>query len=125
MRILPFERPSSEIPRWNELLPGDYTQTIQTGGVLKEATLGLAHPFWLISSTHLSEEAAYLVVKTMWENSEKLQKVHALLGQFSPKTMLGKISVLPYHPGAVRLYKEKGAWNEELEKMQKALPKAR
>jgi hypothetical protein len=30
-------------------------------------------------------------------------------------------ALIPYHPGAVKLYKEKGLWTKEMEALQKRL----
>ena len=58
----------------------------------------------------VSEEVAYIVTKTIVENAAKLRKIHAGLSGFDPKGVAhaGLVGNCPFHPGAVKYYKEKG-----------------
>lgn len=60
-------------------------------------------------ATHadLPEEVAYAVTKALYENVDKLAKVHVKGKEISLKTALESVSV-PLHPGAKRYYQEKG-----------------
>ncbi len=62
-----------------------------------------------IWATHdeLDEELAYQVVKTLYENTETLGKVHPKGKEISLETALESISI-PLHPGARRYFEEKG-----------------
>lgn len=112
---------AKDIPGFYDLLPGDETLVAKPRGVLKaKDVIALRHPFWAYTSTRLSEEAAYNIVKTVYEKYKELQASHPLMRRFTPKRMLKKPPI-PYHKGAIRLYKEKGVWTEELDKAQKSL----
>ena len=58
----------------------------------------------------VSDEVAYIFTKTIIENAAKLRKVHAGLSGFDPKGVAnaGLVGNCPFHPGAVKYYKEKG-----------------
>ena len=58
----------------------------------------------------VSDEVAYIVTKTIVENAAKLRKIHAGLSGFDPKGVAhaGLVGNCPFHPGAVKYYKEKG-----------------
>lgn len=121
LRILSLEKHAKDIPGFYDLLPGDETVVATPRGILKEeGVIGLWHPFWAYTSTHLSDEVAYEIVKAIYTNYKELHSSHAMMKGFTPQRMLKKPPI-PYHEGAVRFYKEKGVWTEELEKIQNSL----
>lgn len=62
----------------------------------------------LLAGNHVSEETVYKYVKALAENEEKVKKIGGSLNVFSTKSMVQKPTELPWHPGALRYYKEKG-----------------
>jgi len=64
----------------------------------------------LFASTAMSEDHAYLVVKTICEKTDRLRSAHKALAKFDCANGAWKDEVngLPLHPGAVRYYKERG-----------------
>ncbi len=66
-------------------------------------------PTVLITNAGLAEPLAYTITKTIVENKDALVRGHAGLAEFDPKTAWQPDEVgLPLHPGAERLYREKG-----------------
>jgi len=66
-------------------------------------------PTVLITNTSLAEPLAYTITKTIVENKDALVRGHAGLAEFDPKTAWQPDEVgLPLHPGAERVYREKG-----------------
>jgi hypothetical protein len=66
-------------------------------------------PTVLITNKDLPEPIAYTVTKTIVDNKDALVRGHAGLVEFDPKTAWQPDKVgLPLHPGAERLYREKG-----------------
>ena len=74
-----------------------------------------------LASKQLSEEGAYQVVKAIWDHHEDLIPVHVVFRQLTHATMIHKKPVVPYHDGAIRFFKEKNLWTDELEKKQKEM----
>ncbi|MGE3643295.1 MAG: TAXI family TRAP transporter solute-binding subunit [Beijerinckiaceae bacterium] len=74
----------------------------------------------IAAGARTSEEAVYLFVKTTFEHFNEWSSVHPLAKQWSIK---GAASVMnaPYHPGAIRYYREKGVWSVEQDAKQKEL----
>lgn len=73
-------------------------QDIQTFGV--GATL--------VSSSKVSADTVYKVVKAVFDNIERFRKLHPAFANLDPKKMISANLSAPLHDGAVRYYKEKG-----------------
>ena len=67
------------------------------------------------------DEAAYAILEALWNNMEKYQKVHILLRDMTKQKLATTEATVPFHPGAVKFYKEKGLWTNELENLQRSL----
>jgi TRAP transporter TAXI family solute receptor len=66
-------------------------------------------PTVLITNKDLPDAVAYTITKTIVDNKEALVRGHAGLAEFDPKTAWQPDEVgLPLHPGAEKLYREKG-----------------
>ncbi len=61
----------------------------------------------LLTSSDMSDETAYLIVKTVFSNLEEFKKLHPALENITAEEMLLGNSA-PFHPGAVRYFKEAG-----------------
>ena len=61
----------------------------------------------LVTSSKLSDEAAYAIVKAVFDNLEDFKKLHPALENLDAKQMLTG-NTAPFHPGAIKYFKEKG-----------------
>jgi TRAP transporter TAXI family solute receptor len=61
----------------------------------------------LIASSDLKEDAVYNLTKALFENQAELATVHAKGKELNLKTAVAGVSI-PFHPGALKYYKEKG-----------------
>lgn len=68
---------------------------------------------------NLSDELAYEITKTCWENRKELLPLDPLFEEFNIDTALD--SNMPFHAGAIRYFKEKGVWKAEHDQLQKNL----
>jgi hypothetical protein len=89
-------------------------------GILEEQYLW-AYDIYLIAGSRVSEEAVYQITKALWENYKEFEKVHYLLKDWNQNTFVTDDPAIPYHPGAVRFYKEKGLWTKQLDQAQQKL----
>jgi len=79
------------------------------------------YPFYLVASESLSQEAAYRIVKVLWEQNAELFPIHARLRAWVKENYVDEGATVPYHPGAVKFYKEVGAWPAKMDQVQAKL----
>ncbi len=60
----------------------------------------------LATTANLSDDAAYAITKAIYENLGDVHSVHAVGKFISPENL--KNTTIPYHPGAIKYFKEKG-----------------
>jgi len=66
----------------------------------------------LITSESADEDLIYRVTKTIYENREEVTKGHRAGRAINPKNVVRDTGT-PFHPGAIRFYREIGIWPEE------------
>ena len=91
------------------------------GNILKDDYTSVKHPNGVVASSHLSDDTVYTVTKALWEHYKELHPYHPWLKQWQPKQMFDSNPMLPYHPGAVKFFKEAGVWTPQVEQKQKEL----
>lgn len=88
---------------------------------VKEPVWMMAYDFFLVAAGKMSEDVAYQIVKCLWEHDQELGTIHVRLKDWTKDRFVTPKATVPYHPGAVRFYKEMGVWTEEMAKHQQAL----
>jgi uncharacterized protein len=63
----------------------------------------------LVTGDRISDEMAYNIVKIMIERKPELVAVHREAESFSIENQVQDNSPVPFHPGAIKYFKEKGA----------------
>lgn len=69
-------------------------------------TFGVSASF--VTSSKVSDEVVYLLVKSVFDNFDDFKKLHPAFAHLDPKDMIKNGLSAPLHPGAVKYYKEKG-----------------
>lgn len=94
------------------LAPLGYTPATMPANLFKGQAQPLStvgFPTVVITNKDLPEPVAYTVTRTIVENKDALVRGHAGLAAFDPQTAWHPEKVgIPLHPGAERLYREKG-----------------
>jgi TRAP transporter TAXI family solute receptor len=78
-------------------------------------------PDMLNTGAHLSDEDAYAIVSTIHARWDELRAGLPQLAAQSADDIAPPDSMLPYHPGAVRYFREAGLWTEAHETNQAEL----
>jgi len=99
-----------------------YKATFKAGTFPKQAkdaqVFGLTTA--LVTRANVSNDTVYKIVKAVVENTKEFAKYHAAGRQWTVKRSLSHPTV-PFHVGAIRYYKEVGAWTPELQAAQDRL----
>lgn len=69
----------------------------------------------LAADADMSDDDAYLLTKAMYDNWAELQETTGPLRAIPQSALATTGTSIPYHPGAVKFFKEVGLWTEELE----------
>lgn len=86
--------------------------------------LSLVMTTQLTTTAKLSDDLAYKVTKAVLGNHDEFVKYHASARPWTVENTLSDPKI-PFHPGAIRYFKEIGAWTAETEATQQRLLKAR
>ena len=82
---------------------------------VKEGAYMIGYPLTLAGSTHVSERTVYTLIRAWWENLGEIQPKHPLLKRWTKETQAITNFTVPYHPGAIKFYKEMGVWTAKHE----------
>lgn len=126
-RFLSFDPSPEAVKRMQQYYPG-YLVRVEPGpgkvGV-REPIYLMSYDFYLVASEKLSEDAAYAIVKALWEHDSELGAIHARLKDWTKDRFVTNRATIPYHPGAIKFYKEVGVWGPEMDSLQAQLMAAK
>ena len=74
--------------------------------------MGLGYRQGAIVSADLSEDLVYQMTKTLFENWDEVHEAAPYMKEHPGVEQAPQIGFLPYHPGAIRYYKEMGVWDK-------------
>ena len=100
--------------KYKELLKlnAGYNRAVIPGGVYKgidKDVPTISSSTMIITNDAMSDDTAYKIVKILATNIDKVKSINAgAFKGFSPKFM-ASATVIPYHPGAAKYYREVGA----------------
>jgi TRAP-type uncharacterized transport system substrate-binding protein len=122
IRFLPVCQDPAGIQIAQGIMPGGHVKIRSAGPAgVKQDTLLWHYGIAITSSTHMPDEVAYSLVKTWAENWKELEPVHPQLRGWRPEVFVQKLATIPYHPGAIKFFKEKGLWSSEMDRNQETL----
>ena len=110
IRVLSMDNTPEALAALRSIVPAGSIATLQPAK-LYPGVMGPTHvfkaSFVVNASTKTPDDVVYKVVKALHANKKKLIGSHGMFKQFDPAKMHVDLGV-PYHPGAVRYYKEQG-----------------
>ncbi|MFC1235715.1 TAXI family TRAP transporter solute-binding subunit [Vibrio sp. F74] len=77
-----------------------------TGNAADVETFGVGATF--VSSTSVSDDVVYAIVKAVFENFSTFKKLHPAFANLKKEEMIKDGLSAPLHPGAIKYYKEAG-----------------
>ena len=68
----------------------------------------------------LDEDLVYRMVKALIENYDELKTINPVMADWKPEVAVQELPI-PYHPGAIKYYREKGLWSTKMDELQQKL----
>lgn len=121
-RWLPMDPSPEAVKRMKEYVEVAYIKEVPGGvhiGVPESQNL-MHMDVIFVARDDISESAVYALVKALWEHNSELVKKPGLF-EWNKDKFITKEPRLPYHPGAIKFYKELGVWTSDMEGFQKAV----
>ena len=98
--------------RLKAIMPTAYFAVLKPGpafaGVLEPTNL-LFEDYVIMAGTQMSDDAAYKIAKVLYESQDKLASIAKTFARYD-RNKLASDRGVPFHPGAIKYYKEKGIW---------------
>lgn len=112
LRFISIDSSDTAWARLKKVIPMAYQRHVKPSkrfhGVTKPSTV-MAYDLAINSHAGANADMVYKVTKAIHGNKKIMAGVFRVLNGFSPKRMAKK-TVIPYHPGAIKFYKEQGMW---------------
>lgn len=121
-RWLPMDPSPKAVKRMREFVEVAYVKKVP-GGVhigVPESQYLMHMDVTFVAREDISEAAVYQLTKALWEHNSELVKKPGLF-EWTTDKFLTKEPRLPYHPGAIKFYKEIGRWTKEMEGFQRTV----
>ena len=124
IRFLGVDPAPEAVSRMKKVYPVVVTKVKAGPPGIREDMLLVRLPVYVITHKKISADVVYQVAKSLWEHNDALKKANKRTRSWDRKNFADPQAILPYHPGAIRLYKEKGVWTKQMEDAQTALSKS-
>ncbi|HEY8486846.1 MAG TPA: TAXI family TRAP transporter solute-binding subunit, partial [Limnochordales bacterium] len=85
----------------------------------------IAYDTYLVARADLADEVVYRVLQALWEKGSELVAVHPRFRDWRREEFLTARALVPYHPGAVRFFRERGLWTSQFDELQARLLRQR
>lgn len=113
VRFLPFDDSPAAMKAMLEKTPKTYFIDVEPekglDGVVTTTKLAV-YDYTLYASKATPDDIVYKVVKALYEHGDELKEVGGVFRKGFTVENMSKDQGITYHPGAVKLYKEKGTW---------------
>lgn len=109
--------------RLRAAVPGYYPRWFKAGSApaIVEDTCVISYDLYVNVGDKVPDPIVEATLKALWDNTDKLAAMHPLLKEWTRDRAATKEMTIPYHPVAIRFYKERGVWTPELDQIQRKL----
>lgn len=121
-RFLPMDPSPEAVKRMKEYVEVAYVKEVP-GGVhigVPDSQYLMHMDVTFVAREDISEAAVYALTKALWEKNSELVKKPGLF-EWTKDKFITKEPRLPYHPGAIKFYREIGLWTSDMDEFQKAV----
>jgi TRAP transporter TAXI family solute receptor len=109
--------------RLRAAVPGYYPRWVKAGtaAAVVEDTCFIAYDQYLVAGKSVPDDMVESTLRSIWDNVDKLPPIHPIFKEWTRERAVTTEMTIPYHPAAVRFYKERGVWKPEHEALQQKL----
>jgi len=111
LRVLEVDTSAAAMQRTQALLPGAYVLQVAPSPAIEGVTQPthlIAFDMALITTAKVSDDVVYRVAKALHDNKQDLVATFPPFGLFQPQNMAKPLLGVPFHPGAMKYYREIG-----------------
>jgi len=119
-RFISYDTSPEAVKRFQAIFPAEPVRVEPGPGKIgvKEPTTMMKYDSYLVARANLTEDAAYQIVKVLWDYNKELWPIHVSLKSWTTDLFVTENPTVPYHPGAIKFYKEMGVWPSKMDKIQ-------
>jgi len=109
--------------RLRAAVPGYYPRRVkkEEAAAVVDDICVVAYDIYVVASKRTSDAVVEGLLRAVWDNGSKLAPFHSMLREWSRDRMLGADVTIPYHPAAMRFYREHNVWSAEIDQAQQRL----
>lgn len=109
--------------RLRTAVPGYYPRRVQKGEAfgVAEDMCAVAYDIYVVAGKGVADALVEAMLRATWEHGDKLPPIHPIFKEWTRERFASPDITMPYHPAAVRFYKERGTWKPEMDEAQQKL----
>ena len=123
IRYIPLDCSKQGEERIKKAVPGYYLSVVKAGSStgIVEDTCAYTYDIYLVGHKALPDVVVRSALQAIWVNVEKLPQFHPGFAEWTKARAVDAEVTMPYHPAAIRFFKENGAWPTKMDEVQKKL----
>lgn len=109
--------------RTRKAVPGYYLRAVKAGtaAAVTEDICVVAYDTYFAAAKGTPDAVVEAVLKSIWEGVDQLAPIHPMLKEWTRERAVDPEVTIPYHPAAIRFFKERGIWKGEMDPAQQKL----
>jgi TRAP transporter TAXI family solute receptor len=123
IRYIPLDCSKQGEARIKKAVPGYYLSVVKAGsstGIVQD-TCAYTYDIYLVGHKALPDAVVRNVLQAIWVNVEKLPQFHPGFAEWTKARAVDPEVTIPYHPAAIRYFKDSGVWSTKMDEAQKKL----
>jgi len=109
--------------RMKKAVPGYYPRVVKSGSMtgVVEDTCVIAYDTYFFAGKSVPDHVVEAALKAVWEGGDQLVPIHPMFKEWTQDRAVDLDAAIPYHPGAIRFYKERNVWKPGMDQVQQKL----
>jgi len=109
--------------RLRAAVPGYYPRLVRKGEAfaVHEDICVIAYDIYVVAGKQTSDAVVEGLLRAVWEHGDRLAPLHPIFREWTRDRLASADVTMPYHPAAIRFFRERGVWTAEMEQAQQRL----